>query len=289
MVRVSGISALAKEMFGPILHIATFKGHQLDQVVQDINAAGYGLTLGMHSRIESRVDAVSAAAHIGNIYVNRNQIGAIVGSQPFGGHGLSGTGPKAGGALYLSKFVKDGSSDAAMDVVKAERIAAITAAIPAELAATWQRVLQATTALNFSSQNLPSPTGERNEYRQISRGTVACLGGLKETDLAEQVLSALLCGNHIQVVDAPSWLSNLKACGNITQVNIIDLSQVAAIALFGNAELQRAWQRKLAQHEGIVIPLMTALYEVTALVHEVHVCTDTTAAGGNAELLAQTI
>ena len=289
MVRVSGIGALAKEMFGPILHIATFKGHQLNQVVQDINAAGYGLTLGMHSRIESRVDAVSAAAHIGNIYVNRNQIGAIVGSQPFGGHGLSGTGPKAGGALYLSKFVTDSSSDAAMDVVKAERIAAITAAIPAELAATWQRVLQATTALNFSSQSLPSPTGERNEYRQIPRGTVACLGGLKETDLAEQVLSALLCGNHVQVVDAPSWLSNLKACGNITQVNIIDLSRLSAIALFGNAELQRAWQRKLAQHEGIVIPLMTALHEVTALVHEVHVCTDTTAAGGNAELLAQTI
>lgn len=285
MVRVRGIEDMGKEMFGPILHIATFKASELNQVVQDINQKGYGLTLGVHSRIEARVDAVCAAAHIGNIYVNRNQIGAIVGSQPFGGHGLSGTGPKAGGQLYVSKFVQGISNKTAMDALKAERIARITAALPSELTAAWQTVLQATAALNFSVQNLPSPTGEANEYRMIARGTVACLGGR----LAEQVLAALLCGNKVQMLETPTWLASLQACGDIKVVNAIDLKQIDSIALFDDEAAQRAWQTKLAAHEGLVIPLMASIHDVAALVHEVHICTDTTAAGGNAELLAQTV
>ena len=282
MVRVRGIEDMGKEMFGPILHIATFKASELNQVVQDINQKGYGLTLGVHSRIEARVDAVCAAAHIGNIYVNRNQIGAIVGSQPFGGHGLSGTGPKAGGQLYVSKFVQGISNKTAMDALKAERIARITAALPPELTAAWQTVLQATAALNFSVQNLPSPTGEANEYRMIARGTVACLGGR----LAEQVLAAVLCGNKVQMLETPAWLASLQACGDIKVVNAIDLKQIDSIALFDDEAAQRAWQAKLAAHDGLVIPLMASIHDVAALVHEVHICTDTTAAGGNAELLA---
>ncbi|PPJ44318.1 hypothetical protein C0075_27335, partial [Rhizobium sp. KAs_5_22] len=82
---VGGIADLEREIFGPVLHVATFRGDDLDQVVADINARGFGLTFGLHTRIDSRVQEVSDAIHVGNIYVNRNQIGAVVGSQPFGG------------------------------------------------------------------------------------------------------------------------------------------------------------------------------------------------------------
>ncbi|MEO9938835.1 bifunctional proline dehydrogenase/L-glutamate gamma-semialdehyde dehydrogenase PutA, partial [Sulfitobacter pontiacus] len=104
MIRVNGIADLEREIFGPVLHIATFKATELDKVIDAINATGYGLTFGLHTRIDDRVQHVSERIEAGNIYVNRNQIGAIVGSQPFGGEGLSGTGPKAGGPNYLPRF-----------------------------------------------------------------------------------------------------------------------------------------------------------------------------------------
>lgn len=99
--------AIKSEVFGPILHVLPFDGDQLMDVVDQINASGYGLTLGIHSRIEETIRAIRARARVGNVYVNRNQIGAVVGVQPFGGEGLSGTGPKAGGPHYLFRFASE--------------------------------------------------------------------------------------------------------------------------------------------------------------------------------------
>lgn len=96
---------LEEEVFGPILHIVTYKGDQLPNVVQQINKKGYGLTLGLHSRLDETINYVRKHAHVGNMYVNRSMIGAVVGMQPFGGEGLSGTGPKAGGPHYLLRFM----------------------------------------------------------------------------------------------------------------------------------------------------------------------------------------
>jgi RHH-type proline utilization regulon transcriptional repressor/proline dehydrogenase/delta 1-pyrroline-5-carboxylate dehydrogenase len=107
IVEIGSISDLAREHFGPVLHVARFKASQLGQVVEDINASGYGLTLGLHSRIAETRRFVQARARVGNFYVNRNQIGAVVESQPFGGEGLSGTGPKAGGPHYLARFATE--------------------------------------------------------------------------------------------------------------------------------------------------------------------------------------
>ncbi len=104
LLRVSGVEALEREVFGPVLHVATFGAEEIDAVVDAVNASGYGLTFGLHTRIDSRVQQVSSRLDVGNIYVNRNQIGAVVGSQPFGGEGLSGTGPKAGGPHYVPRF-----------------------------------------------------------------------------------------------------------------------------------------------------------------------------------------
>ncbi|MGB3406633.1 MAG: L-glutamate gamma-semialdehyde dehydrogenase, partial [Jannaschia sp.] len=98
---------LTKEVFGPVLHVKRYEAGKLDDVLTEIGSTGYGLTFGLHSRIDATIAKVTAAVGAGNIYVNRNQIGAIVGSQPFGGHGMSGTGPKAGGPLYLPRFAAE--------------------------------------------------------------------------------------------------------------------------------------------------------------------------------------
>jgi RHH-type proline utilization regulon transcriptional repressor/proline dehydrogenase/delta 1-pyrroline-5-carboxylate dehydrogenase len=101
---IDAISRLEREVFGPILHVVRFEANALERVCEAINATGYGLTLGVHTRIQETADFIRARAKVGNLYVNRNQIGAVVGVQPFGGEGLSGTGPKAGGPHYLHRF-----------------------------------------------------------------------------------------------------------------------------------------------------------------------------------------
>ena len=107
LYEIDRLSRLDMEVFGPILHVIRYDRGHLDSVVAGLNATGYGLTLGLHSRIESVADYVAEHARVGNLYVNRNQVGAVVGVQPFGGEGLSGTGPKAGGPNYLLRFATE--------------------------------------------------------------------------------------------------------------------------------------------------------------------------------------
>jgi RHH-type proline utilization regulon transcriptional repressor/proline dehydrogenase/delta 1-pyrroline-5-carboxylate dehydrogenase len=100
-------AALAEEVFGPVLHVVRYRARDLDAVLDAIETTGYGLTLGIHSRIDATVQRIADRLATGNVYVNRNMIGAVVGVQPFGGHGLSGTGPKAGGPHYLLRFATE--------------------------------------------------------------------------------------------------------------------------------------------------------------------------------------
>ncbi len=104
LVEIDDISALKREEFGPVLHVLKFKSRHLDKMVAAVNSTGFGLTMGVHSRIDSRIAGLAADCGAGNLYVNRNMIGAVVGVQPFGGRGLSGTGPKAGGPNYVQRF-----------------------------------------------------------------------------------------------------------------------------------------------------------------------------------------
>jgi len=106
-VELPGLAALEREVFGPIVHVVTYRASDLDKVVEQLNGMGYGLTLGIHTRIDSIAERIARRARVGNIYVNRNMIGAVVGVQPFGGCGLSGTGPKAGGPHYLARFATE--------------------------------------------------------------------------------------------------------------------------------------------------------------------------------------
>ncbi|MCL4137777.1 UNVERIFIED_CONTAM: hypothetical protein GTU68_046030 [Idotea baltica] len=170
IVRVSGIREMHEEIFGPVLHIASFKSEDLDKVIDDINASGYGLTFGLHTRIDDRVQHIVDRIHAGNIYVNRNQIGAVVGSQPFGGEGLSGTGPKAGGPHYLPRFFKPGLSciNARTATKDAPNIAELN---------DIQQVLDSlsiptTTEKTSPDWLLPGPTGESNQLSARACGRV---------------------------------------------------------------------------------------------------------------------
>jgi RHH-type proline utilization regulon transcriptional repressor/proline dehydrogenase/delta 1-pyrroline-5-carboxylate dehydrogenase len=104
---IGSVSMLTREVFGPVLHVVRFAGDRIGDVCAALNATGFGLTLGLHTRIETTAAQVRRLVRVGNIYVNRNQIGAVVGAQPFGGEGLSGTGPKAGGPHYLHRFATE--------------------------------------------------------------------------------------------------------------------------------------------------------------------------------------
>ncbi|MBB94088.1 MAG: bifunctional proline dehydrogenase/L-glutamate gamma-semialdehyde dehydrogenase [Rhodobacteraceae bacterium] len=156
VIEIDGIAELEREIFGPVLHVARFKASEIDKVIEAINETGYGLTFGLQTRIDDRVQHVTEAVEAGNIYVNRNQIGAIVGSQPFGGEGLSGTGPKAGGPFYLDRF-------------KAPLPPEAGAAEPPEMAVT-----------------LPGPTGESNRLTRHPRLPFLCLGPGEEKALAQK-------------------------------------------------------------------------------------------------------
>jgi RHH-type proline utilization regulon transcriptional repressor/proline dehydrogenase/delta 1-pyrroline-5-carboxylate dehydrogenase len=165
LLRVAGIAQMKEEIFGPVLHVATFKSHQLNDVIDQINATGYGLTFGLHSRIDDRVQSVVDRVHAGNVYVNRNQIGAVVGSQPFGGEGLSGTGPKAGGPLYLTKFTHGNGAAASAEV-----------------------------------HEMPGPTGETNRLTTLPRAPFLCMGPDHAAQM-KAVTEAGGVGQHADVGD----------------------------------------------------------------------------------------
>lgn len=107
LYEINDISLLKQEVFGPCVHVIRFKGDAVEQLIEQVNATGYGLTMGIHTRIEERATALAQLSRAGNIYINRNMIGAVVGVQPFGGRGLSGTGPKAGGPNYLGRLLQE--------------------------------------------------------------------------------------------------------------------------------------------------------------------------------------
>src|SRR5690606_8062870 len=164
---LKSLDQLDHEKFGPALHVIRWKSSQLDQVIDAITATGYGLTLGIHSRIDETVDHIVARARVGNVYVNRNLIGAVVGVQPFGGRGLSGTGPKAGGPHYLPRFFK--SVSPMTPVVRGEDLDLATVQ-------TTLDNLPDTSNLPQNHDIMPGPTGESNELFTYARGKILCLG-----------------------------------------------------------------------------------------------------------------
>lgn len=275
-IAVTGIEDLQEEIFGPVLHVATFEAGEIDALVERINARGYGLTFGLQTRIDSRVEEITARIHAGNMYVNRNQIGAVVGAQPFGGEGLSGTGPKAGGPRYLPRFAA--ASGPQFDLPPLTRIAA-RAEVEAALAA-----LPRVTELPLASQTMPGPTGESNVLSVYARGRVLCLG--PTLDAAMQQAEAARSQGCAALVVVPGARSANAIDGYIERTDLALIEGFDAVAAWSSSDDQRAIRKALAARDGAILPLFTESDFAPRCVHERHVCIDTTAAGGNVSLLA---
>jgi RHH-type proline utilization regulon transcriptional repressor/proline dehydrogenase/delta 1-pyrroline-5-carboxylate dehydrogenase len=314
VIKVNGIEDLGEEIFGPVLHVATFAARNLDKLIDTINAQGYGLTFGIHTRVDARVEQLVKGIHAGNTYVNRNQIGAVVGSQPFGGEGLSGTGPKAGGPQYVQRLRRPLVVQAACTtgtVVSLGKVQQAIDSLSIKALIEWQqssdRVSQM--AQVFGSQAsrlqdlcrdvvlLPGPTGELNQLSTIARGVVLCLGPDRHAALL-QAQTALAQGNGVVLVANDLNLPNsdlplVVVKGQLAATDITSLSGYHAVAANGDTltandevSYQKQLRQALADKSGPLVPLISETADPQRYTMERHLCIDTTAAGGNASLIA---
>ena len=276
LIEIDSLDVLKKEVFGPVLHVLRYRRDDMDALIDRINATGYGLTFGVHSRIDETIERLTSRIRAGNIYINRNIVGAVVGVQPFGGQGLSGTGPKAGGPLYMLRLL---------------------ASRPAELPE-WSLGLGGWPR----KRTLTGPTGEYNTYSLMPRGVVLCVAHCAE-GMAEQWNVTHTTGCR------PVWLDN--ACARAwlaenqparTQRAVVAADQLDAlafdVALFeGDTDALRVFNQRMARRSG---PLVTVLgmtaeslargehYMPDRLLHEQSTSVNTAAAGGNASLMTLT-
>ncbi len=278
VIRVQGIADLKREIFGPVLHIATFAPRDIENIIQDINNSGYGLTFGLHTRIDDRVEKFTSSLKIGNIYVNRNQIGAIVGSQPFGGEGLSGTGPKAGGPKYLKRFVREDNTEA-VNFIDNQKISE----------ALIQKYLDSIAVTNMDclgTLDLPGPTGESNRLFFYPRGTILCLGpSVKDVNKQQEVVHSMGCRSIGVTTGA---FGEHMFDGFLERSSLTNLESFSGVVAWSTSEDLRAIRVALSKRSGPIIPLITERNFEHRCILERHVCVDTTASGGNVSLLSST-
>lgn len=262
LIEVTGIESLEHEVFGPILHIARYASHELALIVQAVNRSGYGLTAGLQTRIDDRIQYLKEHLNVGNLYVNRNQVGAIVGSQPFGGEGLSGTGPKAGGPLYLSRLCRATPMDASANGVRS--------------GALWAPKTQYEGINKHPTvMEMPGPTGESNTLTLIPKQPVLCLGP-GEDNARQQAYLVEALGGKATIPHTPLTASQLQT-----------ITPVSSVLWWGDTATGAAYAQALASRSGPIVPLITDIPTVALVMGERHLCVDTTAAGGNAALLNQ--
>ena len=301
IIEIGRIADVEREVFGPVLHVLRFRRQDLDGLIGQINATGYGLTFGLHTRIDETIARVVGAVEAGNVYVNRNVIGAVVGVQPFGGSGLSGTGPKAGGPLYLGRL---------LDIPPATALRGLEAAAPAlataRAYADWLRAAghaaeaerciadMARSALGARVE-LPGPVGERNVYALRPRGRIAALAA-GPAGLRVQVGAILATGN-VAVVEraAAAALAGVPAEVAAQVLTVADWHAVPGLrgVLFeGETDALLALSRRIAGRDGPILALQAVRaaeredYDLVRLLEECSVSTNTAAAGGNASLMA---
>jgi RHH-type proline utilization regulon transcriptional repressor/proline dehydrogenase/delta 1-pyrroline-5-carboxylate dehydrogenase len=302
LIEIPGIDALGREVFGPVLHVVRYAARDLDRLIGAINATGYGLTFGLHTRLDETVARVTQAVEAGNLYVNRNTIGAVVGVQPFGGRGLSGTGPKAGGPLYLARLVR---GRAACPAVLAPATAQRTGHAAVALLADWLEradkpaLAQAIRADAARSRlgldvELAGPVGESNRYRLAPRGAIA-LHATTVDGLWRQLGAVLATGNRAVIMDRaaiPALPATLPAAlaAQVCFAKAAGADDLAAALVEQTGEPARQVAQALAGREGMIVALHTAdetgAYPLDLLLEEVSLSINTTAAGGNASLMA---
>lgn len=297
LFELNNLNELQREVFGPVLHVIRYRASELDQLIDQINAKGYALTSGVHSRIEGTVEHVRDRIEAGNIYVNRNIVGAVVGVQPFGGHGLSGTGPKAGGSFYLQRLVRTpewvaptlsriGQADE--DALK--RLETLVHKLPfnaeekkAAAAALGHARVR---TLRKAETVLVGPTGERNSLSWRSPKRVWVHGG--NLLQAFSALTELAAAGIQTVVEPNSPLASYSAdLDGLLQVNSkpenAGISHVAAIEPLSSERKQ-----ELAGRDGALIRILPSEQglDILQVFEEISCSINTTAAGGNASLMA---
>ncbi|HJY42227.1 MAG TPA: bifunctional proline dehydrogenase/L-glutamate gamma-semialdehyde dehydrogenase PutA [Steroidobacteraceae bacterium] len=298
LIEIDRIDRLPREIFGPVLHVIRYAADELDRVLEEINRTGYGLTHGIQSRIDETVTHIVKHICAGNVYVNRNIIGAVVGVQPFGGEGRSGTGPKAGGPLYLPRLMRGArarlqcantnASLPALDALLAQLDRLPLA--PAERDEV-RRCAAAQRAESLFGASLPlaGPTGEYNELRFAARGGIGCLA-TSNPALCRQITAALATGNRT-VLPRSAFSETLARVLPQTVELVEDLSRANVTALLwdGMHADARVVHAALMTRSPAIVPLITqgsGGYDLSRLIVERSLCINTAAAGGNAALMS---
>ncbi|CAM3444753.1 trifunctional transcriptional regulator/proline dehydrogenase/L-glutamate gamma-semialdehyde dehydrogenase [Bordetella sputigena] len=273
LIEIGSVRELKREVFGPVLHVVRYKRDQLDSLLDDINSTGYGLTFGVHTRIDETIGHVTSRVHAGNMYVNRNIVGAVVGVQPFGGEGLSGTGPKAGGPLYLYRL-----------------LSVRPAGLPVAGGASAMPVVL----------TLPGPTGEANTYRLEPRGTVLCVAA-SEQGARAQWAAAQATGNRVLYADnsvARLFAQNLPPAQRDGVAFMRDEDTESAdyhsVLFEGDSDALRVLAARVATRPGPIVSVQGLSSDAVAqgqsyvldrLLAERSISVNTAAAGGNASLM----
>ena len=303
VVEIGAIAELKREVFGPVLHVLRYKRDDLPALIEAINATGYGLTLGIHSRIDETIDFIAARAHVGNAYVNRNIVGAVVGVQPFGGEGKSGTGPKAGGPLYLKRLQRNPAIRIGSHIIHHSVTATPNRSAPDALSALleWARTHghEHIAALGEqylhaspidTSLVLPGPTGERNTLSFAPRGLVLCEA--LRVDVLLNQLAAVLATHNTPVVSGKNEKLIPSGLPEVVQKAIKVENYLATAPLdFALAEgaCLRELRPLLAARDGAIVGVVECQAEqaipLWRLMAERALCVNTTAAGGNASLM----
>ncbi|RYF01382.1 MAG: trifunctional transcriptional regulator/proline dehydrogenase/L-glutamate gamma-semialdehyde dehydrogenase [Comamonadaceae bacterium] len=312
VIELDRIGELQREVFGPVLHVVRYARDDLDALLDQINATGYGLTQGLHTRIDETVERVVRRAHAGNVYVNRNMVGAVVGVQPFGGEGLSGTGPKAGGPLYLLRLLSQHPATAAHAAIGSTAVAAPDSAArsvlqsPLQALAAWARShgthaplahtcdALGKAAVSGLSCTLPGPTGERNQYTLTPRERVLCLAD-RDADRLTQLAAVLAVGSKALWPQGAAPLHATLPAEVRQRITLItDWRNAAepldAVLHHGSADALRSVCAALAERPGAIVGV-TGLAEgdtavpLERLVIERALSVNTAAAGGNASLM----
>ncbi|RMT23224.1 Bifunctional putA protein [Pseudomonas syringae pv. spinaceae] len=314
LIELESFDELQREIFGPVLHVVRYKRKELGLLIDQINASGYGLTLGVHTRIDETIAKVIDNVNAGNVYVNRNIVGAVVGVQPFGGEGLSGTGPKAGGPLYLYRLL----STRPLDAIEKSFVRGDALVAPdTRLREVMSKPLQALKAWAASSQHaeldvlcgqyaeqsqsgitrqLAGPTGERNSYAILPREHVLCLAD-DENDLLTQLAAVLAVGSSALWPETDISKPLFARLPKEVQARIKlvpdwakDEVAIDAVLHHGDSDQLRAICQQIAQRSGAIVGVNGLSHGETnvpleRLVIERALSVNTAAAGGNASLM----
>ncbi|EKM5720925.1 trifunctional transcriptional regulator/proline dehydrogenase/L-glutamate gamma-semialdehyde dehydrogenase [Enterobacter cloacae] len=312
LIELASFDELKKEVFGPVLHVVRYNRNNLNALIEQINASGYGLTLGVHTRIDETIAQVTGSAKVGNLYVNRNMVGAVVGVQPFGGEGLSGTGPKAGGPLYLYRLLAN-RPERALGVTLARQDADYPVDVqlktvltqPLEALISWaeKRPELRAVAQQYgelaqagTQRLLPGPTGERNTWTLMPRERVLCVAD-NEQDALVQLAAAMATGCEVLWPEdglhrdlAKQLPKAVSARIHFAKPDALLAQPFDAVIYHGDSDQLRELCEQVAARSGAIVSVQGfARGETNLLLERLYVerslSVNTAAAGGNASLM----